>query len=86
MTRCPLCRARLAGAAACPRCGANLARAQTAQRAAARHLQDALTCLAADDRQRAAAHTDQALRLHRTPLAETLAAWLRVSAPERSLH
>jgi hypothetical protein len=77
MTRCPLCRARLSGANSCARCGADLTLALTIQGAAARHLQQAMTCLAAGKRHSAAAHADQALRLHRTPLAETITHWLR---------
>lgn len=82
MTRCPLCRARLAGADTCPRCGADLALAQAARSAATGHLERALTCLAAGEHHRAATHTDHALRLHRTELAETIAGWLRAPAPD----
>lgn len=85
LIRCPLCRARLSGANTCPRCGANLTLSRSACDEAARHLKQALVCLAAGDRQGGTEYTNQALRLHRTRLAEVIAAWL--TAPEnRSLH
>ncbi len=86
MTRCPLCRARLSGAATCPRCGADLGLAQAAERAAAHHLERALTCLAANDQPRAAAHAERALRLHRSPLAKTIADWAHTPSPARATH
>lgn len=74
--RCPLCRARLAGAATCPRCGADLALPRAARDEAARCLQQALACLAAGDRQEGAEYANRALRLHRTRLGEVVAEWL----------
>lgn len=85
LARCPLCRARLAGADTCPRCGADLALPRAARGEAARYFEQALACLAAGDRQGGAEYTNQALRLHRTRLAEVVADWL--TAPEnRGLH
>lgn len=81
MTRCPLCRARLAGADNCPRCGADLGRARAAREMASQYVERALACLAAGERQRARACVEQALWLHRTPLAEAMADWLRLPAP-----
>lgn len=85
MTRCPLCRAQLAGPDTCPRCGADLTSARAASSQAEGHLKQALVRLAAGDRQRAAVYTDRALRLHHTALAGVLADWLlHLSEPRQS--
>lgn len=73
MQRCPLCRARLRGAAVCPRCEADLERAQRAEHSArALELQalEALLCSAPDAADAALA---QAETLHRHPMQPVLA-------------
>lgn len=84
MTRCPLCRARLAGAATCPRCGADLALPQAAGSQADCRLKQALACLAAGDHQRGTLYAEQALQMHRTPLTEVVAGWVRSPEFRRS--
>jgi hypothetical protein len=42
--------------------------------------------LAANDQPRAAAHAERALRLHRSPLAKTIADWAHTPSPARATH
>lgn len=75
MERCPICRARLAGASTCPRCEANLSLARAAGTQAAQHLERALASLGEADCRQAEHHARQSLWLHRTPLAEAILGW-----------
>jgi len=77
MERCPTCRARLQGQTKCRRCGTDLTLALRAEAAAKQWTQLAVHCFSKGAVDDAAAALDQAMMLHRTPLALALRPFFR---------